>query len=130
MQDSFTGCPADGCGSCSGCDGGSQLVLTVGEAELLLRLGEVSFLPVCHRQEDTLPVCREEGERTEREYTAIIYALWQKRLISLDYDLPLTNFSYDAYPDCPVHGSMALTLRGQTALELLELQGMEEPPRP
>ncbi|MCD8382492.1 MAG: hypothetical protein LUC30_06200 [Clostridiales bacterium] len=126
MESQFNGCPAGGCESCSGCGETAQLVLTPGEGALLLRLGEVSFLPVCHRQGDKLPVYREDQAYTEAEYAAIVNALWQKRLISLDYDLPLNNFSYDAYTDCPVHGSMALTLRGQTALELLELQGMED----
>ncbi len=125
MEQQINGCPAGGCESCSGCAGGTQLVLTPGEIDLLLRLGEFSFLPVCHRQEDRLPVYREEQTYTEAEYAAIINALWQKRLISLDYDLPLANFPYDAYADCPVHGSMALTLRGQAALELLEVQGTD-----
>ncbi|MCD7946381.1 MAG: hypothetical protein LUF81_07235 [Clostridiales bacterium] len=126
MESQMNGCPPGGCESCSGCAGGTQLVLTPGEIALLLRLGEFSFLPVCHRQENRLPVYREEQTYTEAEYAAMINALWQKRLISLDYDLPLTNFSYDAYADCPVRGSMALTLRGQAALDLLEVQGMDD----
>ncbi|MCC8128528.1 MAG: hypothetical protein LIO51_01115 [Clostridiales bacterium] len=130
MESQTSGCPAGGCENCSGCAGGTELVLTPGEVALLLQLGKVSFLPVCHHQEDRLPVYREEQACTEKEYAAIINALWQKRLISLDYDLPLTNFPYDAYTDCPVHGSMALTLRGQTALELLEVQGMDDEESP
>ena len=32
----------------------------------------------------------------------------------------------DAYAAYPIHGSMALTQRGQTVLQLLEFQGYQE----
>ena len=60
------------------------------------------------------------------EYSAAITGLEIKRLIRLDYDLPLTNFDYGAYGQYPCQGSMALTARGQAVVELLEIQGVRE----
>ena len=48
----------------------------------------------------------------------------KKSLITLDFDRPLKN--YTPSPGYPIHGSMALTARGQYVLQLLELQGAEE----
>ena len=52
--------------------------------------------------------------------------LEQKGLISLDYDKPLCGFDMSAYKVFPVHGSIALTQRGQAVLDTLELQGIQE----
>ena len=49
-----------------------------------------------------------------------------KGLISLDYDIPLKNYDYAEYSAYPVHGSMALTARGQAALDAYEIQGVSE----
>jgi glucose-inhibited division protein A len=49
----------------------------------------------------------------------------KKALIDIDYHLPLKGFEYSAYAAYPLHGSMALTQRGQQVLELLEVQGVE-----
>ena len=48
----------------------------------------------------------------------------KKNLITLDFDKPLKN--YTPSPAYPIHGSMALTARGQHVIELLELQGTQE----
>ena len=47
-----------------------------------------------------------------------------KGLISLDFDKPLKGFDMSAYAAYPIHGSLALTQRGQTVLELLDYQGI------
>ena len=117
------GC-GNGCGSCcGGC--GRELVLTPGEVAMLRRFAEIPFLPVARRRDAETPVYLEERERTIEEYSEILSWLSLKGLISLDYDLPLSNFGYEAYAAYPVQGSMALTVAGQRAVELLEVQGTE-----
>ena len=47
-----------------------------------------------------------------------------ERVVSLDYDKPLTGADMSAYAGYPVHGSMALTQRGQAVLEKIEIEGV------
>lgn len=112
------------CGSCGGC--AKQLTLTNGEIGVLQKLGQIPFLPVARRADDMIPVYLEDRDRTQEEYSLILQVLEKKGLISLDYDKPLRGFDMAAYKGLPVHGSMALTARGQTVLEMLELQGIQE----
>ena len=122
------GCGHDGCGACCGgnCSGCGELELTRQEIELLRRFAQIPFLPVARRWDSETPVCLEEGAEHAEEYSAAITGLEIKRLIRLDYDLPLTNFDYGAYGQYPCRGSMALTARGQAVVELLEIQGVRE----
>lgn len=112
------------CGSCGGC--ASALELTVGEIHILQELGQYSFLPVARRADDMVPVYLEDQQYSREEYSLILQVLEKKDLIDLDYFAPLTGADMSAYGAYPVHGSMALTKRGQTVLELLELQGITE----
>lgn len=113
-----------GCsGNCGGC--GKVLELSQGEIDLLRALGQYSFLPVARKAEDMTPVYREETAYTEEEYSLFIQLLEKKNLIYLDYT-PLKGAKMECYPEFPVHGSMALTGRGQQVLDLLETQGIEE----
>lgn len=119
----------DHCGACcgGGCAGcGSALQLTQGELDLLLHFAELPFLPVARRWDSEVPIYLEDGTQSEKEMSLIIIALQQKRLIRLDYGLPLSGFDYEAYQDYPVRGSMALTARGQQVLEHLEIYGIGE----
>lgn len=111
------------CGSCGGC--GKELVLSDGEIQLLQALGQYSFLPVARKTDDMTPVYREETAFSQEEYSLFIQLLEQKQLIYIDYT-PLSGAKMGLYPDCPVHGSMGLTQRGQQVLELLDLQGITE----
>ena len=111
------------CASCAGCAG--VLELTEGEIEMLLDLGQFAFLPVARKADDMKPVYLEETARSMDEYSLILQCLEQKRLISLDYDKPMGNVDMSAYRSYPVHGSMALTERGQTVVEMLERQGIQ-----
>lgn len=70
------------------------------------------------------PVYLEDTHSTTEEYSLVLQALERKGLISLDYDQPLPGVDMSAYAGYPVHGSMALTARGQTILEMLEIQGI------
>lgn len=122
------GCGHDGCGACCGgsCNGCGELELTQKEIELLRRFAQIPFLPVARRWDAETPVYLEEGADDAEAYSAAIAGLHQKRLIRLDYDLPLSNFDYADYGQYSCQGSMALTARGQAVVELLEIQGFEE----
>ena len=117
------GCGHD-CGSCGGCGGGA-LELTEREIALLGRFAQLPFLPVARRYDGETPVCLEDGPEEAETLAGAIAGLFLKGLIRLDYDLPLSNYDYREYEDYPCRGSMALTARGQTVLELLEIRGIE-----
>lgn len=121
------GCGGDHCGACCGgaCTGcGGTLWLTQGEIALLLQFAQIPFLPVARRRDSDEPLYLGDGEKTAEEMARVITGLHQKRLIRLDYDMPLSNFDYGAYGDCSAKGSMALTARGQQVVEQLEIQGI------
>lgn len=124
------GCGTSGCGGCGGCGSCGccnrrEMILTPPEAALLRRLGEVAFLPVARRYDSETPVYLEEADYSPGEWGEALAWLQLKGLVTLDYDMPLTNFDYAAYGDCPLHGSAALTAAGQEAVEVLELRGAE-----
>ena len=113
------------CGGCSGCSGcGGAMELTRGEIDMLLKLGQIPFLPVARKMGDENPVYLEETERSVEEYGLILLCLEKRGLISLDYDKPLRSFDDAAYGAYPIRGSFALTARGQQVVELLEMQGI------
>ena len=111
------------CASCTGCAG--TLELTGQEIGMLQSLGQYSFLPVARRADDMTPVYREEQTYSQEEYSLILQSLEKKGLISISYDAPLSGADMSAYKGYPVHGSMALTERGYTVLDLLEKQGIQ-----
>ena len=119
----MAGCSGN-CGSCGGC--AKQLTLTDGEIGVLQKLGQIPFLPVARKADDMTPVYLEDTDHTREEYSLILQVLETKGLISLDYDKPLKGVDMTAYHGLPVHGSMALTARGQTVVEMIELQGIQE----
>lgn len=112
------------CGSCGGC--ARELVLSEPEIGFLRKLGQIPFLPVARKRENMIPVYLEENDRTVEEYSLLLQVLEKKGLISLDFDKPLKNFDDSAYAGYPVRGSMALTERGHTVLNLLERQGITD----
>ena len=71
-----------------------------------------------------VPVYLEDQRYTKEEYSLILQVLEQKNLISLDYDKPLSHADMAAYAAYPVKGSVALTARGQTVVEMLEIEGI------
>ena len=108
------------CSACSGC--ARELVLTGKEIEFLNLLGQYAFLPVARSMGDLTPVYLEDGD--QEEMSLLLQCLEKKGLISLDYDKPLSGFDMTGYGSYPIHGSMALTERGQKVLELMEYQGI------
>ena len=115
-----------GCENCSGGCGGCarELTLTEGELEMLNKLAQIPFLPIARKIDDATPIYLEDEAYSREEYSLILQLLEKKSLITLDFDRPLKN--HIPCPDYPIHGSMALTARGQQVLELLELQGIQE----
>ena len=109
------------CGSCGGC--ANTLTLTKEEIDMLHTLGQIPFLPTARKADDMTPIYLEEAGK---DYSLILACLEKKGLIDIDYRAPLSGFDYSAYKGYPIHGSIALTARGQQVLDLLELQGAEE----
>ena len=110
------------CGSCGCC--ARELTLNEGELRLLDTLSEIPFLPVARKMGDLTPVYLEDDVYSREEYSLILQCLEKKGLISLDYDKPLKNFDDSAYAAYPIRGSMALTERGQTVVEMIQRQGL------
>ena len=117
-----------GCGgSCQSCGGCAKaLTLTPGEIDMLQKLAQIPFLPIARKADTMTAIYLEDTEQTVEEYAGIIACLEKKALIDADYRQPLSGFDYSAYRAWPVHGSIALTARGQTVVEILELQGITE----
>lgn len=112
------------CGSCGGC--ARALTLSSGEIDIIQTLGQIPFLPIARKTSDMTPIYLEDTRHGLEEYSLILQALEQKNLISLDYDKPLPGADMRAYQSYPVHGSMALTQRGQLVLDMLEKQGVQD----
>lgn len=110
------------CGNCGGCD--RSLLMTEEELALLERFAQTPFLPVARKADDEAPIYLEEGDAAQN--ALILTCLEKKGLIDIDYHMPLVGFDYSAYAAYPLHGSMALTLRGQEVLDTVELQGFGE----
>ena len=95
------------------------------EIRFLQELGQYSFLPVARKASDMIPVYLENGEEEKELMSLVLQCLEKKMLVDISYD-PLPGADMSAYKGYPVHGSIALTGRGQKVLELLEVQGIEE----
>ena len=113
------------CGSCNGCCGG-QMELAEGEIRMLLMLGQIPFLPVARKADTMTPIYLEDTDCSKEEYSLILQALEAKGLIDLDYSKPLGGFDMTAYKGYPVHGTVALTQRGQLVVDMLDKQGIAE----
>ena len=95
------------------------------EIQFLRELGQYSFLPVARKASDMIPVYLENGVANQELISLVLQCLEKKMLIDISYD-PLPGADMSAYKGYPVHGSIALTARGQQVLELLEIQGITE----
>ena len=111
------------CSTYGGC--GNGLELTALEISFLQELGQFSFLPVARKMSDMIPVYLENGEEEKERMSLVIQCLEKKMLVDISYD-PLPGADMSAYKGYPVHGSIALTARGQQVLELMEVQGIAE----
>ena len=116
-------CHNHSCANCNSC--AKELMLTKQEMDMLSTLGQFSFLPVARKADDMIPVYLEDTAYTREEYSLILQTLEKKALIDIDYTQPLPRADMSAYTGFPVHGSIALTSRGQQVLTLLEIQGFD-----
>lgn len=123
-----------GCGGCSGscsscgsssgaCQFASQLYMGPDEVSVLRKFAETPFLPVARKPDNMVPVFLEDDDYTPETYSILLQFLEKKMLISIDYDAPLKGADMGKYSAYKVHGSMALTARGQSVLDLLDTQG-------
>ncbi len=116
-------CCNKNCGGCSGCNG--CLELTAEEISMLQTLAQFPFLPVARRADSETPIYLEDTAYPQEHYSLILQLLEKKSLISIDYDHPLTGADMSAYKGYPVHGSMALTARGQLVIDKLNIEGIQ-----
>lgn len=112
------------CEHCGGCAG--ELVLSQPEIDFLNDLAENAFLPVARKAADNTPVYLEKSDQSREQYSLILICLEKKGLISIDFDLPLQGADMSGYAGYPIHGSIALTARGQEVLDVLDKQGARE----
>lgn len=117
------GCSGN-CNHCGGCAG--ELVLSLPEIEFLNALGENAFLPVARSAGDNTPIYLEDDAQSKEQYSLILVCLEKKGLISIDFDKPLQGADMSRYAGYPIHGSIALTARGQEVLDVLDKQGPKE----
>ena len=110
-------CPKNHCGRCCSHACGGAAALTDAEQELLELLAQYAFLPLAFDPASEEPVCLERTDRRREEISAALLSLGEKRLISMDYDMPLTNYDYSTYTQYECYGSIALTAFGQETLD-------------
>ena len=111
------------CGSCGGC--GAALELTSGEIAFLEELAVFAFLPVARRADDMTPHYIEGTACSQEDYSAILLHLERKKLIDIDYGSPVGSYTDPGYEGLRVHGSVALTGRGQAVVEQLQIHGIQ-----
>ena len=109
-------------GNCGGC--GKSLELTAGEIAMLEELAVYAFLPVARRADDMTPYYVEGEDYSREQYSAILLHLERKGLVDLDYSAPVGRYDEKLYAGLPVHGSVALTQRGQQVVEMLDIGGL------
>jgi len=115
-----------GCGNCCGnCGHCGAILLSPGELSILRSLQSIPFLPMARAENGGAPIYLEETDYTVEEYGNILLCLEKKGLIAIDDTAPLKNSKLDAYRAYPIQGSFALTQKGQSVIELIELQGID-----
>ena len=112
-------CSGGGCGGCA-----KVLELTQGEIDVLQELAIYAFLPVARKADDMTPFYPEGESYSLEEYSAILMHLERKALICVDYGAPIGTYPAELYGSWPVHGSMALTQRGQEVVDSLNITGI------
>lgn len=115
-------CHDHGCGDCQGC-APADLALTRPQAAFLARFAQTPYLPLARfllraSREDELEsvglpaVFLEDGGDLDvvKKTGALLEELAGLGLISLDYDIPLSNFDYAAYDSSPLYAQFRETV--------------------
>ncbi len=101
--------------------GGDAVFLTRPALELLELFRTRPFLPLGRSGGKPLFIDDDGARRVNS-----VLALSLNGLITTDFASPLSGFDYSPYSECEELGSMALTLRGQEALDSIDIQGIDE----
>lgn len=114
------------CDRCGGC-GGRSPVLSARQIDLLSRLAQTPFLPLCQfvlvpggclPEEGKLilsPVLLEGEHDTLEEVMStanLLVALARMGMITLDFGLPITNYSYEVYYRSDLFREFSVNFRG------------------
>ena len=92
--------------------------------DFLQELAMYAFLPVARKADDITPFYPEGTEHPLEVYSAILMHLERKGLVNIDYSAPIGNYPAELYAAWPVHGSVALTQKGQEVVETLSINGI------
>lgn len=109
----------DKCGGCSARD----LSMTKEEIKVLSYFAEIPFLPIYRKISSELPIFLEKDEYSIEMYSNILLCLEKKGLITIDFDVPISGWISEKARQYPIIGSMALSVRGQNVLEILDITG-------
>lgn len=112
------------CLHCKGCSV-RDLSMTEEEIKVLSYFAEIPFLPVARKTDSEMPCFFEKQDYSLDLYGSILLCLEKKRLISIDYDKPIPGWGSGDQKEYPIIGSMALTNRGQSVLDILSVSGIQ-----
>ena len=113
QQNAAQACPRPGCCGSHGSCPHREIVITEGERDFLLLLGQSPFLPLARLVRKQAPGdgatlvlqapvyldTPDDTPETVRETGTILLSLEAKRLITLDYDKPLQNGDYSMFSE-------------------------------
>ncbi|MBR0063775.1 MAG: hypothetical protein IJP67_06380 [Oscillospiraceae bacterium] len=98
-----------------------EISLTEREMILLDAFRTEPFLPLVRRINLDTPYLILAG----KDYSDEIMWLQLKGLVNIELSAPVNGGDYSAYPESAVRGSASLTLRGQEALDSLDIMGAQ-----
>jgi hypothetical protein len=98
-----------------------EIELTEREMRLLDAFRTEPFLPLVRRINLDTPYLILAGE----DYSEEIMWLHLKGLADVELSAPVEGGDYSAYPESAARGSASLTLRGQEALDTLDILGAQ-----
>jgi hypothetical protein len=95
--------------------------MTPEEISVLETFSELPFQCILRKPSQELPASPEDPSEARSQ---VLLCLEKKGLIDIDCHQPLKGFDYSPWPGF-LHGSMALTARGQEILDTLTIQGAQ-----
>lgn len=112
-----------GCTQCGGCSGCGSIALTQSQLDVLARFAVMPFYPAGYMLPDDAPVCLDFCTPEEMQ---ALQSLIAQRLISSDPYETVAGADLSGYRSFQLHGSVALTRRGQQVIEQLDMQGLDD----
>ena len=111
-----------GCNGCGGCGHGGVLTLTHVQLNVLARFAVMPFYPAGYQLPHDDPTCLDFSMEEQDALRALV----AMGLLSSDPFEPISGADLSAYAGFRLHGSVALTKRGQQVVELMDVQGIDE----